>query len=79
MIGLSDLAFDRSKFNEAVKYARKAVEVAPRKASYRIKLGDAYYKLLKFRSAHDQYKRADELGSPEAGSRLKKVRDKLPK
>lgn len=79
LIGLSDLAFDRSKFNEAVKYARKAVEVAPRKASYRIKLGDAYYKLLKFRSAHDQYKRADELGSPEAGSRLKKVRDKLPK
>ncbi len=79
LIGLSYLAFDRSKFNEAVKYARKAVDVSPRNASYRIQLGDSYYKLLRYRDAHTQYKRADELGSSEAASRLRKVREKLPK
>ncbi|MGB1275902.1 MAG: tetratricopeptide repeat protein, partial [Nannocystaceae bacterium] len=79
LIGLSDLAFDRSKFSEAAKYARKATDASPRKGSYRIKLGDAYYKLLRYRDAHSQYKRAKDLGSREAKSRLLKVRDKLPK
>lgn len=79
LIGLSDLAFDRSKFNEAAKYARKAADASPRKASYRLKLGDAYYKLLRYRDAHSQYQRAKDLGSKDAKSRLLKVRDKLPK
>ncbi|MCA9719968.1 MAG: hypothetical protein KC468_35200, partial [Myxococcales bacterium] len=77
LIGLSDVFFERSAHRRAVKYAEKAVQVAPSNASYRIRLGDAYFKVLRYADARKAYEKAKELGSPKAASRLAKVKQQL--
>jgi tetratricopeptide (TPR) repeat protein len=77
LIGLSDLYFDRSAHQKAVHFAEKAVAAAPRRASYRIKLGDAYFKILRYPDARRAYERAKELGHKDADQRLEKLRSKL--
>jgi len=70
MIGLSDLSFDAGNYPTAQKWARLAVEQAPRNADYRIHLGDAHFKLGQTARARADYEQAAKLGSPVAASRL---------
>jgi tetratricopeptide (TPR) repeat protein len=77
LIGLSDVYFDTGSDNKAVLYAEKAVEVASNNAGYRINLGDAYFKVLRYRDALEQYEKAKGLGSSKAQSRIDRVQAKL--
>lgn len=76
LIGLSDLHFEKAEHGDAVRYAKMAVAAAPRRASYRVKYGDALVKVLEYATAREQYEMAIELGSHEAKSRLKRLEDK---
>src|SRR5690606_37378800 len=48
LMGLSDLAFDRGNFEKAVVFAERAVKIEARKGDFRIRLGDAYFKVLRY-------------------------------
>jgi tetratricopeptide (TPR) repeat protein len=77
LIGLSDLHFDRSEYKMALTYAERAVAAAPKNAGFRIKLGDVYYKVLRYDEAKEAYEAAAQLGSSAAAKRLAKLEDKL--
>ncbi len=77
LIGLSDIHFDRSNYQQAVQFATKAVQAAPKKANYRIRLGDAYFKLLRYQDALREYRAAKKLGSKGASDRISKVEARL--
>jgi serine/threonine protein kinase/tetratricopeptide (TPR) repeat protein len=77
LMGLSDVYFDTGSDNKAVLYAEKAVKAAPGNAGYRLKLGDAYFKVLKYRDALEQYEKAKELGSTKADARISKAKAKV--
>jgi len=79
LIGLSDIHFDRSNYQQAVQFATKAVQAAPKKANYRIRLGDAYFKLLRYQDSLREYQAAEKLGSKEASGRISKVKARLGK
>ena len=76
-IGLSDLAFERGNHGRAVSYAEKAVRISGKNARYRIKLGDAYFKVVRYKDARRQYQEAQELGSTAAPGRLTKLDKKV--
>jgi tetratricopeptide (TPR) repeat protein len=75
--GLSDVYFDTGSNQKAVLYAERAVQAASRHASYRLKLGDAYFKVLRYRDALKQYQEAKKLGSGKADARISKVKGKI--
>ena len=77
LIGLSDVHFERGEHAKAVDWAERAVKQAKNNADYRIRLGDAYYKVLRYQDAKREYERAKELGSGQADKRLAKIEDKL--
>jgi len=77
LIGLSDLEFDRGSYLRAADFADKAVLAAPRNGVYQMRLGDAYFKLLKYSAARRAYERAKELGIAEAEDRLAKIESRL--
>ena len=77
LMGLSDVYFDTGQNQKAVIYAEKAVKASPGNESYRLKLGDAYYKVLRYKDALEQYEEAKRRGSTRADSRIDKVRGKL--
>ncbi len=77
--GLAELYFERGSYQKAVQYAAKAVNAAPRRAKYRIVLGDAYFKTLAYQSARREYVKAQELGHPSAGARLAQLNKRLGK
>ena len=77
LMGLSDVYFDRSANNKAVLYAERAVKAAPGNGRYRIKLGDAYFKVLRYRDALKQYQSAKKSGESRADARIQKVQAKL--
>ena len=77
LMGLSQIAFDTGKNQKAVLYAEKAVDASPRSSSYRLNLGDAYYKVLRYRDALKEYQKAKELGSKRAAARIDKVKAKI--
>jgi tetratricopeptide (TPR) repeat protein len=77
LIGLSDVFFNRGNYAKSVTYAEKAVKAAPRTASHRVKLGDAYFKVLRYRDARKAYAKAVDLGARDAQWRLDKVNKKL--
>jgi len=77
LIGLSDLEFDRGAHQRAADYAEKATAAAPKTAAYHLKLGDAYFKLLRYADARSAYAKAKDLGSREADERLTKLKAKL--
>lgn len=79
LMGLSDVYFDTGRNSEAVKYAERAVKAASSNGGYRIKLGDAYYKVLRYRDALTQYQKAKDLGQSRADGRITKVNGKLGK
>ena len=75
--GLSRVHFARGDYPEAVTYGRRAVNVAGNRGSYRIHLGDAYFKVFRYKEAKVQYRKAQDLGHRDAGARLAKVKAKL--
>lgn len=77
LMGLSDVYFDTNSNQKAVLYAEKAVKAAPKNSNYRIKLGDAYFKVLRYRDALEQYEKAKSLGSSRADSRIAKAKSKI--
>ncbi|MBL8947145.1 MAG: protein kinase [Myxococcales bacterium] len=77
LMGLSDIAFDTGADTKAVNYAEKAVEASPGNQTYRLKLGDAYYKVLRYREALAQYEEAKKKGSGKAEERIARVKAKL--
>jgi tetratricopeptide (TPR) repeat protein len=77
VIGLSDLKFDRGEYSRAVTHAKRAVKLAPGNAEYRIRLGDAEYKMFRYEEARAAYEAALELGHPSAAARIAKVDAKL--
>ncbi|MBL8976634.1 MAG: hypothetical protein JNK56_38905, partial [Myxococcales bacterium] len=77
LIGLSDLEFDKGAYQRAADYAEKATAAAPKNGAYHLRLGDAYYKLLRYTDARRAYEKAKELGVREATERLDKLKTKL--
>ncbi len=75
--GLSQVSFSDGEYDQAVRYGKQAVSAAPGRGPYRIHLGDAYFKVFRYKDALAQYGRAQELGHPEARSRIQKVESKL--
>lgn len=77
MIGLSNLYFERAEYYKAMDFAARGVRLRPRDAKYRIILGDAYFRLLRYNDAKQQYQWGQRLGHPQAKGRLNKVARKL--
>ncbi|MCA9709948.1 MAG: protein kinase, partial [Myxococcales bacterium] len=75
--GLAQVYFARGDYQKAVSYGKQAVELSGKRGSYRIHLGDAYFKVFRYQEAKAQYRRAQELGHSEAQGRLEKVKSKL--
>ena len=75
--GLGDLYFDKADYSRSLHFRELAVKRAPRSAQARIALGDAYFKVLRYRDAQREYARARSMGSKGAEGRLAKVRAKL--
>ena len=77
LIGLSDLAFDEGDYGEAIDYAERAVSLAANNAGYHLRLGDGYFKVLRFADARREYDAAAALGHPRARDRIDKLQSKL--
>ncbi len=77
LIGLSDLEFDKGAYQRAADYAEKATAAAPKNGGYHLRLGDAYFKLLRYTDARRAYEKAKELGVRDASERLDKLKAKL--
>jgi tetratricopeptide (TPR) repeat protein/tRNA A-37 threonylcarbamoyl transferase component Bud32 len=77
LAGLRDVAFERSAYERAVKLGERVVRERPRTAEHRLRLGDAYLKVLLYHDALEQYERAKALGERRADWRIAKVRKML--
>ena len=77
LMGLSDVYFDTGADQKAVVFAEKAVSASPANQGYRLKLGDAYFKVLRYQDALKQYEQAKKLGSTKADERISRVKTKL--
>ncbi|MEM6996208.1 MAG: protein kinase [Myxococcota bacterium] len=75
--GLARLHFNEGKYSKALEFAQRATKVAPRSATLHLLQGDAAFKLFRYAAATRAYARADELGSPLAAARLRKVERKI--
>jgi tetratricopeptide (TPR) repeat protein len=75
--GLSDLYFERGAYQKALRYADKAVVVAPKNAGYRMQLGDASFKVHRYTEARRQYEAAKKLGHPGAERALARVLERV--
>jgi tetratricopeptide (TPR) repeat protein/tRNA A-37 threonylcarbamoyl transferase component Bud32 len=75
--GLAQIAFARGDYSAAVRYGKRAVAASPGSAAYRVHLGDAYFKVFRYREAREHYQKAKDLGHGAADTRLEKVRAKL--
>ena len=74
LMGLSDIYFDTGAKQKAVQFAELAVEAAPQSKTYHLKLGDAYFVVLRYRDALKHYEKALSLGEASAQGRIDKVK-----
>ncbi len=77
LMGLSDVYFDTGAKVKAVQFAELAVEAAPQSRASNLKLGDAYYNVLRYRDALKHYEKAQELGEERAQGRIDKVKARI--
>ncbi len=77
LMGLSDVYFDNGAKVKAVQFAELAVEAAPGSRASNLKLGDAYYNVLRYRDALKHYEKALELGEANAQGRIEKVKARI--
>jgi len=75
--GLARFHFELGRYAKAVTYAEKAVAAAPKQGRYRMTLGDAYFKVLRFSDARAAYAEAQRLGATGAERALARVDTKL--
>jgi len=75
--GLAKFHFEMGQYTEAAKFAEKAVAAAPKNASHRMTLGNAYFKVLRYPEARAAYEEADRLGARGARKALQKVESKV--
>lgn len=75
--GLAQVYFARSNFRKAASYAKKAVAFSPGNLDYRVRLGDALYRLDELEEALRHYNKAAEGGRADAERRAEKIRKKL--
>jgi tetratricopeptide (TPR) repeat protein/predicted Ser/Thr protein kinase len=77
--GLAEVAFERSRYADALDYARRAVTLSPQSSRYLVLLGDAHFKLLRFADAQAAYQRARRLSPANdlIRSRLDRVHARL--
>ncbi len=75
--GLAILFFDLADYSKALKYAEKAAKRGPKSATRWLRLGDAYFKVLRYRDALAAYERADALGSPQAQNRIARAQSRV--
>jgi tetratricopeptide (TPR) repeat protein len=61
LAGLAEVAYNESDYTRAVLAAKRAIALAPSTSGYRMLLGKAYYKLLRYDDAIKQWKTASEL------------------
>jgi len=77
LAGLRDVEFERGDYHRAVKLGERVVRKRSKTASHRLRLGDAYLKVLRYRDALAQYEKALALGESRAKWRIDKVRGKI--
>jgi tetratricopeptide (TPR) repeat protein len=77
LMGLSDVYFDTGSDQKAVLYAERAVKAEASNRTYRLKLGDAYFKVLRYHDALAQYEEAKRMGESRADQRITRVKSKL--
>ena len=75
--GLAQIYFARSNFRKAASHAKMAVAYSPGNLDYRVRLGDALYRLDKLEEALRHYTKAAEGGRADAERRAAKIRKKL--
>ncbi len=75
--GLSEVYFNRAAHQKALSFAKRAVTLAPRRAEYRMQLGDAYFKVLRYDDARGEYEAALDLGHAPAKAALARLRSRL--
>ncbi len=69
LLGLGRMRGDANDWTKAAAYYQRAVNAAPKDGTARIALGDAFVKLGKIKDAKREYKKAKQLGHPEAAAR----------
>jgi Flp pilus assembly protein TadD len=69
--------FNRAAHQKALSFAKRAVTLAPRRAEYRMQLGDAYFKVLRYDDARAEYEAALDLGHARAKDALARLRSRL--
>jgi tetratricopeptide (TPR) repeat protein len=67
--GLAEAAHNRSEFADGVLAARRAIALAPRSAPYRMLLARAYYKIMRYDEAIQEWRKALELDPENASAR----------
>ncbi|TPV94312.1 MAG: hypothetical protein B7733_15960 [Myxococcales bacterium FL481] len=77
LMGLSDVHFELGDYHKAVEYGERGVKLSPRRAAYRVSLGDAYQKVLRYADAKKQYQVGADRGSRAATRRLAKLKRKM--
>ena len=71
--GLGEVEFERGAYAQALTHFEHAVALAPKRADYRVLLGDALLKVQRWYDARRQYERAAALGSGVARKRLQQL------
>jgi tetratricopeptide (TPR) repeat protein len=69
LLGLGRMRGEANDWPKAAAYYQRAVNSAPKDGTARIALGDAYVKLGKIKDARREYKKAKQLGHPEAAAK----------
>lgn len=72
-VGLAELYFERGAYDKALQFARRGVAVAPKSAALRMALGDAYFKVLRYKEARSEYEAAQRFGHRDAAPALQRL------
>jgi serine/threonine protein kinase/Flp pilus assembly protein TadD len=77
--GLAEVAFEKSRYTEALDYGRRAVKLQPKSARFHVVVGDAYFKLLRYDEAQAAYQRAQTIAPNDEGikARIGRVKARL--
>ncbi len=70
LAALAHHSFEAAQYHEAIRFAERAVAIAPRHASYWQLLGDAHFRVLAYEEARRAYRKAADLGQASAHKRL---------
>ena len=77
--GLFEVYFNGAAYQKALSFAQRAVSIAPRRAEYRMQLGDAYLKVLRYDDARREYEVALRRGHRGAKAALARLQARLGK